>query len=365
MNIAVVIPCYRVKQYVLGVLERVGREVSSIYCVDDACPENSGNFIQQNCTDPRVRVIYHSQNQGVGGAVISGYKAALKNGADIIVKIDGDGQMDPAFIPTLIRPLVEKQADYTKGDRFYLMEFLRGMPFMRKMGNAMLSFLNKFSTGYWNVFDPTNGYTAIHAAVAADLPLDKISRRYFFESDMLFQLSIIRAVVKDVPMRSVYRGEVSSLKINKIAGEFLAHHCGNFIKRVFYSYFIRNFTLGSLELVFGILLLLAGITIGACHWFGSVHSGVAATARTVMLSALPIALGIQLILAFLGEDISMVPRIPLCLDRAVSSLKVVKTEHSDDEHGFSTFRKSELVGSYGEYRTDKESASAVPDRKSR
>ncbi|MFW6245331.1 MAG: glycosyltransferase family 2 protein, partial [Fibrobacterota bacterium] len=268
MNIAVVIPCYRVKQYVLDVLEKVGREVSSIYCVDDACPENSGAFIQQNCTDPRVKVIYHSQNQGVGGAVISGYKAALKNGADIIVKIDGDGQMDPAFIPTLIRPLAERQADYTKGDRFYLMEFLRGMPFMRKMGNAMLSFLNKFSTGYWNIFDPTNGYTAIHASVAADLPFDKVSKRYFFESDMLFQLSIVRAVVKDVPMRSVYQGEVSSLKINKIAGEFLAHHCTNFIKRVFYSYFIRNFTLGSLELVFGILLLLAGVTIGAFHWLG-------------------------------------------------------------------------------------------------
>ncbi|MFP4163075.1 MAG: glycosyltransferase family 2 protein [Chitinispirillaceae bacterium] len=331
MNIAVVIPCYRVKQYVMGVLDKMGTEVKSIYCVDDACPENSGQFIQQNCTDSRVRVIFHSKNQGVGGAVISGYRAAIKEGADIVVKIDGDGQMDPAFIPTLIRPLVERQADYTKGDRFYLMEFLRGMPFMRKMGNAMLSFLNKFSTGYWNVFDPTNGYTAIHTSVAADLPLDKISRRYFFESDMLFQLSIIRAVVKDVPMRSVYQGEVSSLRINKIAGEFMVHHCSNFVKRVFYSYFIRNFTLGSLELVCGLLLLVTGITVGAFNWSGSVNTGIAATAGTVMLSALPIALGIQLILAFLGEDISMVPKVPLSLNREVNLIKMELVENSDGE----------------------------------
>ncbi len=322
MVIAVVVPCYKVKQYVLEVLSKVGSEVSLIYCVDDGCPENSGHYIQQYSSDGRVRVIFHAVNQGVGGAVVTGYKAAIRDGADIVVKLDGDGQMDPAIIPQLVRPIVDGQADYTKGDRFYLMEYLKGMPLMRKMGNAMLSFMNKFSTGYWDIFDPTNGFTAVSASILKDLPLEKISKRYFFESDMLFQLSMIRAVVRDIPMRAVYQGEISSLKISRITGEFLNHHCGNFLKRIFYSYFIRNFTLGSLELLLGLMLLITGTSTGLQHWFSSVNTGVMASAGTVMLSALPIAIGFQLILAFLGEDISMVPKIPLSLSRNAGLVKV-------------------------------------------
>jgi dolichol-phosphate mannosyltransferase len=204
MKIAVVIPCYKVKQYVLDVISSIGQEVGIIYCVDDACPENSGNFIAMNVKDPRVRVMYHSENQGVGGAVISGYRAALGDGADIIVKIDGDGQMDPALIPKMVLPIIENMADYTKGNRFFLLKYLKGMPIIRKAGNAALSLISKFSTGYWDIFDPTNGYTAIAASMASELQFDKISRRYFFESDMLFQLNILRAVVKDVPIKATF-----------------------------------------------------------------------------------------------------------------------------------------------------------------
>jgi len=186
MRVAVAIPCYKVTRHVLSVIGAIGPEVESIYAVDDACPEGSGGFIEKNNTDPRVRVLYHVENQGVGGAVITAYKAALIDGIDVVVKIDGDGQMNPALVPNFVRAIVRGKADYTKGNRFYRPESLRSMPWLRLFGNAGLSFVNKMSTGYWPIMDPTNGYTAIHTAVLRELPLDKLARGYFFESDMLY-----------------------------------------------------------------------------------------------------------------------------------------------------------------------------------
>ena len=199
-RVAVVIPCYRVRRYILDVIRGIGPDVSAIFVVDDACPEQTAALIRQECTDGRVKVLTHAENQGVGGAMITGYKAALADGADVVVKIDGDGQMDPALIPRLIQPIVGGDADYTKGNRFYDLAFLRAMPKARLFGNAMLSFVNKMASGYWDIMDPTNGYSAIHRTALATLPLEKLDRGYFFESDMLFRLYTIRAVVRDVPM---------------------------------------------------------------------------------------------------------------------------------------------------------------------
>jgi hypothetical protein len=243
--------------------------------------------------------------------MITGYRAAFEDGVDVIVKIDGDGQMDPALIPRMVYPVISGEADYTKGDRFYKAEYLSQMPVIRKIGNAFLSFMNKFSSGYWHIFDPTNGYTAIDASVAKEIPFEKVSKRYFFESDILFHLGLLRAVVRDVPIKAVYQGEVSSLKIEKILFEFITGHIHHFIIRVIYNYFVRNFTLGSIELVFALLFILLGLIIGGVHWTTSITTGVTASPGTVMLSALPIMIGFQLVLAFFSEDISVVPKIPV------------------------------------------------------
>lgn len=193
-----------------------------IYVVDDGCPEKQGPSSNNIAVhDARVKVIYHECNKGVGGAVLTGYAKAIVDGANIIVKLDGDGQMNPDLIPNFIQPILDYECDYTKGNRFYDARYLREMPAIRIFGNAVLSFFTKFSTGYWNLFDPTNGYTAIHSAIASRLVVSKISHRYFFESDILFRLSIIRAAVQDVPMESRYRDEVSNLRVRKILFEFL------------------------------------------------------------------------------------------------------------------------------------------------
>ena len=251
--IAVVIPSYRVRAHILSVLAGIGEECRLIYVVDDKCPEQSGQYVLDHCHDPRVRVLFHQVNQGVGGAVLSGYRQAVADGATVIVKLDGDGQMDPAWIPALVTEIEAGEADYAKGDRFYDRESIAGMPRMRLLGNAGLSFLTKISSGYWNVVDPTNGFTAIHATVAAALPFAKISKRYFFESDMLFRLGCMRARVIDIPMPTIYADEVSSLSIRKVVGEFAVKHLVNALKRIAYTYYVRSFSIASVELVVGLL----------------------------------------------------------------------------------------------------------------
>jgi hypothetical protein len=181
------------------------------------------------------------------------------------------------------------------------------MPLGRLVGNAGLSFLSKISSGYWHSFDPTNGYVAIHASLVGLLPLDKISKRYFFESDLLFRLNILTARVVDVPMHAHYADEVSSMRPLREIPRFAFAHMRNFAKRIFYNYFIRNFSLASLELALGTLLLLFGLVYGLANW-GTVAP---ATAGTVMVAALPIIIGSQLLLAFINYDIQSVPRVAL------------------------------------------------------
>jgi glycosyltransferase involved in cell wall biosynthesis len=310
------------------VISGIGVEVWRIYVVDDACPDESGRFVEAHCSDKRVRVAFNDCNQGVGGAVISGYRAAIADGAQVIVKIDGDGQMDTSLIPAFVNPIIRGEADYTKGNRFFYLEEIRSMPKIRLFGNAVLSFMTKLSSGYWDLFDPTNGYTAIHADIASHLPLGKISPRYFFETDMLFRLNTLRAVVIDIPMDAKYGEEESNLKISKIIGEFLVKHARNLLKRIFYNYYLRDLSLASIELPLGIMLLLMGSVFGVYHWVESAREGVATPAGTVMLAALPILMGMQLVLAFLGTDITNVPSRTLHLN-----MRSGKPRTSEDNSG--------------------------------
>jgi glycosyltransferase involved in cell wall biosynthesis len=311
MKVAVVIPCFRVSKQVLSVIAGIGPEVQRIYVVDDCCPDKSGDLVERECKDPRVSVVRHEKNKGVGGAVVSGYRRALSDGCDVAVKVDGDGQMDPTLIPRFLKPIANGHADYTKGNRFFELGPLRKMPAVRLFGNAALSFVSKLSSGYWDVMDPTNGYTAIHASALARLPLDKLDERYFFESDMLFQLGTLRAVVRDVPMAPRYAGESSSLRIGRVLFTFPPKYVARFLKRILYMYFVRDFNAGTLQLCFGLPSLLFGIGFGVQHWVASGLTMERASSGTVMLAALPTLLGSQLLLGALLFDVNNVPRIPL------------------------------------------------------
>ena len=312
-RIGVVIPCYRVTMHILDVIADIGPEISHIYVVDDCCPEQSGKYVEANCLDPRVRVVFRARNGGVGAATITGYREAVNDSCEVVVKLDGDGQMDPQLIPRFVQPILAHRADYTKGNRFFNLEDVRAMPAVRLFGNAALSFLTKLSSGYWTVFDPTNGYTAIHASLLTSLPLDKIAPRYFFESDMLFRLGMLRALVLDVPMTAIYADEVSHLRISSALFRFLAGHTRNLAKRFVYSYFLRDFSAASIELVLGSALFCFGAIFGFVHWWENSWQGVVTSSGTVMLAALPVILGLQLLLSFVGYDIAAVPRLPIHL----------------------------------------------------
>lgn len=307
-RIAAILPCYRSNAHVLGVIASIGSEVEFIICVDDACPDGVGDHIEAGTTDPRVVVLRHAVNQGVGGAVCTGYLQALKLGADILVKVDSDGQMDPAEIPGLIEPIARGDADYTKGNRFFNIEDLQGMPPIRLIGNAGLSFLTKLSSGYWSVFDPTNGYTAVQARVIERVPLDKLARRYFFESDLLFRLGTLRARVVDVPMTAIYANEISQMQVGKIVLPFLVANIRNFFKRLFYSYILRNFSVASLYFLGGAPLTLFGVVRGVSAWTKGIADGQPATSGQVMLAALPILVGVQMLLSFIAYDVESEPR---------------------------------------------------------
>lgn len=310
-TIGVVVPCHRERDAVLDVLAAVPADVTRIYCVDDGCPDGTGRHVEERADDPRVTVLYHERNRGVGAATKTGYRAALADGMDVVVKLDGDGQMDPREIPRLVEPILADAADYTKGNRFYRLQGLASMPLHRLAGNTTLSFVSKLSTGYWQLFDPTNGFTAIDARVLELLPLEDVNDGYFFESDMLFRLNTLRAVVLDIPMRARYGKEQSGLSVRRALPEFAWRHAVNFAKRLFYNYFLRGFSVASVEWVLGPALLMFGVYFGVVEWLASVRTGVAATAGTVMLAALPVILGVQMLLSAVHFDINNEPRVPL------------------------------------------------------
>ena len=185
------------------------------------------------------------------------------------------------------------------------------MPKVRMFGNAALSFLTKLSSGYWNIFDPTNGYTAINRIALEMLPLDKIDHRFFFESDMLFRLNIAGAVVIDVPMAASYGDERSNLNVSRVLMPFLLKNVRNFLKRLFYRYYLRDLNIGSLEMLGGTILLLFGLLFGLAKWISSAAEGITASAGTVMLAGLPILVGVQMILGFFAFDFMAVPKTPL------------------------------------------------------
>ncbi|MCB1380424.1 MAG: glycosyltransferase family 2 protein [Alphaproteobacteria bacterium] len=331
-RVAVVIPCYKASRSLAFVVGAIPSVVERIYCVNDASPDDTGQVVDWLAKfDPRVTAIHRPENGGVGAATVTGFKAAIADGMTVIVKLDSDGQMNPAFIPTLIAPILSGEADFVKGNRFFDLDSVRSMPPVRLIGNAGLSFLSKLSTGYWQMFDPTNGYLAVHAAVAGTLPLDKLHPRYFFESDLLFRLSTLGANMVEVPMEAVYADEKSNLNELHAAMTFPPLHLRNFTKRIFYNYFLRGFSAASLHLVGGLLLALFGLVFGARAWIASAALGEPATAGTVMVSALPIFVGFQLLLNFLSHDVASAPRAPI--HRYLARYKVLKAPVAETTDG--------------------------------
>jgi glycosyltransferase involved in cell wall biosynthesis len=301
LNVAVVVPAHNEERLVGKVITTTPELVDHIIVVDDASPDGTADAVRA-VHDPRVELIVLEENQGVGGAILTGHQRALELGADVAVVMAGDAQMDPAFLPMLLDPIATGEAEYTKANRFYGPGSFQGMPRHRVFGNIVLSFLTKAASGYWNLFDPQNGYTAIHRSALERLPFDRIARRYEFENDMLIQLNILRVPARDVPILAVYGDEVSGMRLTRVAPRILRQLWRGFWHRMVWKYVLQSFSAVALMFFTGLLCLAFGTAVGVFVLVNTLGPPVA-SAGTVILSVAPFLTGVHLLIMAMFLDI--------------------------------------------------------------
>lgn len=307
-SIAAVVPAYKEERMIATVIRTMPSFVDHIVIVDDCSPDGTSDVVR-SIDDPRVTLIRHEVNQGVGGAIITGHRAAIELGADVNVVMAGDAQMDPGYLPDLLDRVTDGGFGFAKANRFYSPDSFEGMPGHRVLGNIVLSFFTKMSSGYWNLFDPQNGYTAVRTEVLRRIALERVARRYSFENDLLIRLNIAQVSATDVPIPAVYGDEVSSIRLSKVIPELLHRLTVGYWSRIWYRYVLWSFSPIALLLFGGLLLTLLGLGITVWVMF-QIAGSVVATAATVMLAAVPLMLGFQMLLSALQLDIQATPDAP-------------------------------------------------------
>lgn len=309
MIVCVVIPCYNVSRHIEQVIRELPESITYIITVND-CSKDDTAKILVGLASKNKKIIYipHPENQGVGGAMITGYLKSMELNCDITIKIDGDGQMDTSYIDAMIEPIISDKADFTKGNRFRDLNALRKMPLSRRFGNLGLSFLIKAASGYWNIFDPNNGFTAIKNETLKNIDLDKIHKRYFFESSMLIELYHANAVVQDIAMKARYGDEISGLSATRSFFEFPPKLFAAFIKRILLKYFLFDFNIASIYILIGLPFFLIGSVYGLINYIYYVKHSMAAPTGTVVIPTLLIILGFQLLLSAVSYDITNYPK---------------------------------------------------------
>jgi glycosyltransferase involved in cell wall biosynthesis len=306
-RVTTILPAYNEAPFVGQVIATIPHFVDHIIVVDD-CSEDGTREAALVSGDSRLVTLTTSQNEGVGGATILGYRKAIELGSNVMVKMDGDGQMDPAYLPLLLDAIIEHGYDYAKGNRFLATESLRLMPKRRLFGNILLTFLTKMASGYWHVFDPQNGYTAIKAEALRVLDLNAIHKRYFFENDMLIHLNFFGFRVRDVAIPARYGNEQSNLSIMHAGWTFPALLIRRCFHRIYQKYVLRDFSPIALFLFLGLILFLWGALFGVYLWMRTAVTGTATPIGTIMLALLPLILGFQLLLQGIVLDIQETPR---------------------------------------------------------
>ncbi|MBT3321048.1 MAG: glycosyltransferase family 2 protein [Anaerolineae bacterium] len=312
-KITAVIPAYKIEKEIKETLACIPDYIGEIIVVDDASPDKTSEIVKEiQAKDTRITLIRHTKNQGVGGAMLTGFKKALKGNAQVIIKIDGDGQMSGYDPWPLLTPLILGQADYVKGNRFRDFNALKSMPIIRQIGNIGLGFLVKAATGYWDCFDPTNGFFAIRREVLEILPIEKVHKSYFFETSMLGELYLISALIREIPYPAVYGNEVSNLSVRKTLFEFPPKLAYLFFRRILVKSFLFDFSMQSIYLLTGIPMILFSLIFGIIKWIKYANLGISAPTGTIMIPVILLMLGFQLLLAAVNIDLHAVPKKALC-----------------------------------------------------
>jgi glycosyltransferase involved in cell wall biosynthesis len=306
-----VVPAYRAAASLVDVVRGALPFVDHVIIVDDACPESSGRLAEHAFRgDARVECLYHTKNGGVGAAMRTGMARALELGAQFVLKLDADGQMDPYFIPAMRDVLLMRpQVGLVKGNRFYDSSVARSMPGIRLFGNSILTLLVRIATGLWGSIDPTNGYFMVRASSLRRVRFASLSNRYYFEISLLAALAMRRLEIAEMEMPAIYGPHPSSLNVWKVAVEFPGRLFATFVKRLLWQYIISDMNVGSVMLVLGSILMATSVGFGSAAWIETIHSGVARTPGTVMLAFLPFITGFQLILNALIYDVQFSPKV--------------------------------------------------------
>jgi glycosyltransferase involved in cell wall biosynthesis len=291
-----------VEKSIQDVIRRIPPWVDWIIVIDDASTDGTAAALQQ-LSDPRIVFLRHENNTGVGGAMVTGFRKALALQADLIAKIDADGQMDPQYLDRFARAAVRFQCDYVKANRFGHIENLPAMPLARLAGNLLLTFLTKFASGYWNVFDPQNGYVMITRKMLKRLDLKRLDRGYFFENSMLIHLNVMRAKIGEIYLPARYAGENSSLRLSRIIATFPGKLLGGYLYRIYQKYVFRSLSPFALLVFFGIAALAWGTVWGGMAWWHSYKTQIPATTGTVILALLPLLMGWSALLQALILDV--------------------------------------------------------------
>jgi len=305
LKVAVLIPCYNVQVHIRKVILGLPDVVDLIISVDDASTDNTAAILLELKEEKNSIIIHqHKQNGGVGAAMKTAFQLGLESDCDCFIKIDGDGQMDSQFIYQLVQALEEEEVNLAKGNRFNNFRALRQMPIFRRIGNLGLSFLLKAASGYWHIFDPTNGFFAIDRKILSQLDQSRLADDYFFESSLLLELYYTKAKIKDVPMPAIYGNEVSNLSIWHSLFRFPWKLSKAFFRRLVLRYFVFDFNIASLYLLVGLPSFLFGIAFGSYNWVYYATRNIPTPLGTIMVATLTVVLGFQLILAAIQFDIN-------------------------------------------------------------
>jgi glycosyltransferase involved in cell wall biosynthesis len=299
--VAVVVPAHNEEELIGGTLAGIPEFVDRVYVVDDHSRDATATRAQES-GDARVEVISHQENEGVGAAIVTGYRRALTEGIDVTCVMAADGQMDPADLENIVIPVARGEVDYAKANRLFTGQAWQLMPRHRYLGNAVLSMLTKIASGYWHVADSQSGYTAISRETLERLDLERIYPRYGFPNDMLVHLNVWNARVRDVPSRPIYGvGERSEIKLRRVVPSIAWLLLKGFLWRLREKYVIRDFHPLVFFYALGILLTLAGLVLGAVETFLRLR-GNELTTPTMILVALLLISGSQFTLFAMWFD---------------------------------------------------------------
>jgi glycosyltransferase involved in cell wall biosynthesis len=304
-KVAAVVPAYNESKLIGTTISTMPEYVDFIVVVND-CSTDDTSARARDTGDDRVVVIDHEKNTGVGGSILDGHRKAIELGADINVVMAGDAQMDPQYLPALLDPIVNDGYEFTKANRFFSRASYAAMPMMRMLGSIGLSFMTKAASGYWNLFDPQNGYTATHRNALLRLNFDAIARGYEFENDLLIWLNIVGARAKDIPIPARYGEEISTMRIHRVAPRIAWLLFRGFWRRMLLKHVVASFSPIAVLFFSGLAMLAFGTAVGAWVVAETLGPPVASTG-SVLLSVGPLLTGVYMLISAWTLDIQATP----------------------------------------------------------